>query len=103
MDASGGDVELVSLEDPGIRLRQGYDAWDVRGRFVFRTMRLGRIFQRRAAYFRVNGTGKVYKVFSRDKTVEVTSRFGGRDARGTNTPGGSTGAAFQATGARYAP
>lgn len=64
-------MELVSLEDPGIRLRQGFDAWDARGRFAFRTMRLGRIFQRRAAYFRVNATGRVYKVFSREKTVEV--------------------------------
>jgi hypothetical protein len=73
-------MELVALEDPGIRLRQGYDAWDVRGRFVFRTMRLGRIFQRRAAYFRVNGTGKVYRVFSRLKTVEV--RVGRRSGDG---------------------
>lgn len=96
-------MELVTLEDTGIRLRQGFDAWDGDGRFRFRTLTIGRIFQRRAAYFRVNRTGKVYRVFSRDKTVEVTGRFGGRDARGTNTPAGSTSAASPATGARCAP
>lgn len=34
-------------------------------------MSIATVFRRRAAYFRVNATGKIYRVISRFKTVEV--------------------------------
>lgn len=64
-------MDSVVLEDPGIRLRQGYDAWDRDGCLRFRALALSTVFRRRAAYFRVNSTGKVYRVVSAQKTVEV--------------------------------
>jgi len=64
-------VEKVVLEDAGIRPRQGFDAWDREGKLAFRTMQMSNVFRRHAAFFRVNSTGKVYRVVSRYKTVEV--------------------------------
>ncbi len=61
----------MGLENPGIRPRQGFDAWDMDGVFRFRTLILANVFKRKAAYFRVNQTGKVYRVVSRHKTIEV--------------------------------
>lgn len=71
-------METVALEDDGVRLRQGFDAWDKDGNLTFRALRLRTVFRRRAAYFRINATGKVYRVISRLKTVEVRAvRRGG--------------------------
>jgi hypothetical protein len=64
-------METVALEEDGVRLRQGFDAWSKDGRLAFRAHVLSTVFRRRAAYFRVNATGKVYRVISRLKTVEV--------------------------------
>ena len=64
-------METVALQDDGVRLRQGFDCWDKAGRLAFRALHLATIFRRRAAYFRNNETGKVFRVISRDKTVEV--------------------------------
>ena len=68
-------MESVSLEPAGMYPRLGFDAWRADGSFAFRTRYIGRVFQRRAAYFRVNATGKFYRVVSRWKTVEVAARF----------------------------
>lgn len=75
-------METVALDDiGGIRPRSGYDAWDADGRFRFRTLYQNSVFQRRPAFFRVNSTGKVYRLVSRWKTVEV--RAAGRRSGGT--------------------
>ena len=64
-------VDTVPLEDTGFRLRQGFDAWNREGAFAFRALNIKTVFIRRAAYFRVNATGKVYRVESKQKTVEI--------------------------------
>ncbi len=64
-------VSIVSLERETGRLRTGYDVWDVRGKLVLRTLVMKRVLQRRASYFRVNATGKIYALESRQKSVEV--------------------------------
>lgn len=64
-------MDSVPLEDTGIRPRQGFDAWNREGLFAFRALNLKTVFMRRAAYFRVNATGKVYRIESKTKTVEV--------------------------------
>jgi len=61
---------LVELEKEFGRLRQGYDVWDARGRLVLRTLVMKRVL-RKAAYFRVNATGKIYALESRFKSIEV--------------------------------
>lgn len=62
---------FVSLEKEFGRLKQGYDVWDCRGRLVLRTLVMKRVLTRRAAYFRVNSTGKVYALESRFRSVEM--------------------------------
>jgi len=62
---------LVELEKEFGRLRQGYDVWDARGRLVLRTLVMNRVLRRKAAYFRVNATGKIYALESRFKSIEV--------------------------------
>jgi hypothetical protein len=64
-------VAIVSLEKEFGRLRQGFDVWDARGRLVLRTLVMKRVLSRRAAYFRVNSTGKVYALESRFRSVEM--------------------------------
>jgi hypothetical protein len=64
-------VSFVSLEKEFGRLRQGFDVWDARGRLVLRTLVMKRVLSRRAAYFRVNATGKVYALESRFRSVEM--------------------------------
>lgn len=64
------------LEDPGIAPRAGYDCWRKDGGFGFRTLRQAIVWQRRAAFFRVNATGRIYRVYSRWRTVEVRARWG---------------------------
>jgi hypothetical protein len=64
-------VSIVSLEKETGRLKQGYDAWDVRGRLVLRTLAMSRVLRHKVSYFRVNTTGKVYALESRHKSVEV--------------------------------
>jgi len=61
----------VSLEREAIRLRQGFDVWTASGKLTLRTMSMKRVLARRAAYFRVNQTGKVYELVSRQKSVEL--------------------------------
>jgi len=65
------DVSIVSLEKEFGRLRQGFDVWDARGRLVLRTLVMKRVLRRKAAYFRVNSTGKIYALESAWKSVEV--------------------------------
>ena len=64
-------VSFVELEKEFGRLRQGYDVWDARGRLVLRTLVMSRVLRRRAAYFRVNATGKIYALESRFRSVEM--------------------------------
>lgn len=64
-------VSIVSLEKEMGRLKQGYDVWDSRGRLVLRTLVMKRVLRRKASYFRVNSTGKVYALESRYKSIEV--------------------------------
>lgn len=64
-------VAIVSLERETGRLRQGYDVWNVRGELVLRTLALSRVLRRRASYFRVNSTGRIYQLESRHKSVEI--------------------------------
>jgi hypothetical protein len=68
-------MEVVDLDDTGIAPRVGFDTWRKDGTIAFRTLRQSEVFRRRAAYFRVNATGRVYRVHSRWKTVEVRPRF----------------------------
>jgi hypothetical protein len=68
-------MDVVTLASGGIAPRAGYDAWRRDGSFAFRTLRQSEVFSRRAAFFRVNSTGRVYRIFSRWKTVEVQPRF----------------------------
>lgn len=64
-------VAFVELEKEFGRLRQGYDVWDARGRLVLRTLVMKRVLSRKAAYFRVNSTGKIYALESRFRSVEL--------------------------------
>lgn len=64
-------VSLVSLERETGRLKTGYDVWDVRGKLVLRTLVLKRVLRRKASYFRVNATGKIYALESRQKSIEI--------------------------------
>lgn len=65
------DVSIVSLERETGRLKVGYDVWDCRGRLILRTLALSKVLRRRASYFRVNQTGKIYQLESRHKSVEI--------------------------------
>ena len=65
------DVSIVSLEKEFGRLRQGFDVWDARGRLVLRTLVMKRVLRKKAAYFRVNSTGKIYALESPWKSVEM--------------------------------
>ena len=64
-------VSIVSLEKEFGRLRTGYDVWDCRGRLVLRTLVMARVLRRKAAYFRVNSTGKIYALESRFRSIEM--------------------------------
>lgn len=68
-------MEKADLQDTGIVWRVGYDCWRKDGSFAFRTLRQGEVFRRRAAYFRVNASGRVYRLYNRWRTVEVAPRF----------------------------
>jgi len=63
-------VAFVELEKEFGRLRVGFDVWDARGRLVLRTLVMKRVL-RKAAYFRVNATGKIYALESRFRSVEL--------------------------------
>jgi hypothetical protein len=65
------EAVLVELETVTGRLKQGYDVWDARGRLVLRTLVMKRVLRRRASYFRVNSTGKIYALESAHKSIEV--------------------------------
>lgn len=66
-------MDSVRLENAaGIRPRFGFDAWDAAGAFIFRALTRSAVFRRRRArYFRVNATGRYFRIESREKTVEV--------------------------------
>lgn len=68
-------MDAVDLAHPGIGVRVGFDCWRKDGSIAFRTLRQAEVFSRRAAYFRVNSTGEVYRIVSRYKTVRVRPRF----------------------------
>ena len=68
-------MDTVELQDPGIGVRVGYDAWRKNGSFAFRAIQLKTVFARRAGYFRENRDGRVFRVESRYKTVQVNPRF----------------------------
>lgn len=68
-------MEIAELQGTGIVWRVGFDAWRKNGSFAFRTLKQSEVFRRRAAYFRVNASGRVFRVYSRWRTVEVTPRF----------------------------
>jgi hypothetical protein len=65
---------MIALEDTGFRFRQGYTVWNSRGKIVLETASINRVLARRASYFRVNATGRVYELVSRQKTVELPAR-----------------------------
>ena len=64
-------MDTIALESPGIRLKNGFDVWDAKGKLVLRTISRNAVFKRRAGYFRENSTGKVYRVISRDRTEQL--------------------------------
>jgi hypothetical protein len=64
-------VSIVSLERVTGRLNMGYDVWDCRGRLILRTLAISKVLRRRASYFRVNQTGKIYQLESRHKSIEI--------------------------------
>jgi hypothetical protein len=68
-------MDAVNLAHPGIGVRVGFDCWRRDGSLAFRTLRQSEVFARRAAYFRVNSTGEVYRIVSRYKTVRVRPQF----------------------------
>jgi hypothetical protein len=68
-------MQVVELENAGIAPRAGFDCWRRDGAFAFRTLRQALVFQRRAGFFRVNATGRVYRVVSRWQTIEVRPHF----------------------------
>jgi hypothetical protein len=64
---------IVALERETGRLKQGFDVWDVRGKLILRTLSMAKVLRRRASYFRVNSTGKIYALESKFKSVEIPS------------------------------
>ena len=62
---------VASLERETGRLRYGFDVWDARGRLVLRTLVMKRVLKRKACYFRVNATGKIYALESKERSIEV--------------------------------
>jgi hypothetical protein len=62
---------VVSLEREAVRLREGFDVWRADGKLILRTMSMRRVLARRASYFRVNQSGKVFELVSRQKSVEL--------------------------------
>jgi hypothetical protein len=65
------DIRPIELEETGFRFRTGYTVWNAKGRFILQTESMARVLRRRAAYFRVNQTGRVYELESRHKSVEL--------------------------------
>jgi hypothetical protein len=64
-------VAVVALERETGRLRYGFDVWNAEGKLVLRTLAMSKVLRRRASYFRVNATGKVYQLENRFKSVEI--------------------------------
>lgn len=62
---------IIALERETGRLKQGFDVWDVRGKLILRTLAMSKVLRRRASYFRVNATGKIYALESKFKSVEI--------------------------------
>lgn len=60
----------IVLERASIQLKQGYDYW-TRDGSIRHTLKINLIFGRRAEFFRVNATGRIFRVLSRYETVEV--------------------------------
>jgi hypothetical protein len=79
-------MDRVSLEHPGISVPYGFEVWDRTGKLILRTRSRDAVFRdRKAAYFRVNQTRKVYRIISKMQTEELASVVfihvfrGGRD------------------------
>jgi hypothetical protein len=64
-------VAIVALERETGRLRQGFDVWNADGKLILRTLAMSKVLRRRASYFRVNATGKIYQLESRHKSIEI--------------------------------
>ncbi len=61
----------VSLERTGFSLPNGFDVWNAKGKLILRTLSINRVLARRAAYFRVNDSGRIFELVSRQKSVEI--------------------------------
>lgn len=72
-------MQPAALDNPGINPRAGYDAWRADGSFLLRSLTLTPVFRRRAKYFRLNADGRVFRVESASKTVQVQPVWRGAD------------------------
>ena len=79
-------MRSVRLDPPSFHPRVGFDAWDRDGHYRFRTLRMGQVFSRRARYFRVNMSGRVFEVVNRFKTVEVAPSYRAETVEKTPAP-----------------
>jgi len=60
----------IVLERANFHWSQGYDYW-TRDGSIRHTLKIGIIFGRRARFFRVNATGRIFRILSRHETVEI--------------------------------
>lgn len=61
----------IRLELCSSRFSYAFDCWNAKGEFIMHTSNRQSIFTRRARYMRVNQTGKVYRIVSRQQTEEI--------------------------------
>jgi len=68
-----GPGAAVALENPGFPRRSGFDAWKQNGDLLIRTDVEGAMWKRKPSYFRNNATGRVFVVYSKYKTEELSA------------------------------
>lgn len=61
----------AELERPPFSIRFGWDAWNAKGDFLTRATSEAAMWKRNPSYFRVNSSGLVYAVISRERTAEI--------------------------------
>jgi hypothetical protein len=74
-------MKTVYLEESWLRWHTGYDVWGADGRFRLHVVWRHHVFRKRGAYFRDCRAGKVYRVISSNKTVEIEPQFLSAEAR----------------------
>lgn len=68
-DAAAVPAPIV-LERASFKWRDGYDYW-TRDGSIRHTVKIKQIFGRRVRFFRVNATGRVFRILSPHETVEI--------------------------------